>query len=217
MRKINSNIHTGNFFIKPPAGSILIWTVLFGFVLTSVFFFYIMRQRATIAAQQDTSKALNAKMYLESYADYLEKLDATRLNSLKSSGIDFDGIKGTVTDELSEINGVADAGATVSYSFNGEIFIAWNKCQDSMKGDMLLNDILYPHDTVVECPAGQQYDDVIGPIAVSDPFTIQTLNAPFYYNITPKDSSTKLVDNKWHMNLKINLDYGKKVTIERTF
>jgi hypothetical protein len=217
MKKIDSNLRAYNFFIKPPSGSILIWTVLFGFVLTSVFFFYIMRQRATITAQRDTAQTLNAKMYLESYADYVEKLDATSLNALKTSGVDFDGIKGSVTDEPSEITGVADAGATVTYGFNGEIFIAWNKCPNSMKGDLLVNDILYPHDIVTECPAGQEYDDVIGPIAVTNPFTIKTLNAPFYYSITPKDSSTRLADNKWYMSLKIDMDYGKKVTIERTF
>jgi hypothetical protein len=216
MKKNNLNHSSENTLLRLKSGSILIWTVLFGFLLTSVFFFYIMRQRAMIAVQQDTAQILNARTYLTSYADYVQKLDDTGLNTLKSSGVDFDGIKGTVTNELSEITGVADSEVPMTYKFSGAIFIAWNKCANPAKGDLLVNDILYAHGSTGGCPSSQ-YDDVVGPISVTSPFVIKTLNAPFYYKITAQDSTTKLLDNKWYMDLKIDLDYGKKVTIKRTF
>jgi hypothetical protein len=82
-----------------------------------------------------------------------------------------------------------------------------------------LNDVLYTHDSSSgsECLAtASGYDDLIGPISVTDP-KIKTLNAPFYYHITPKDSSAKLTDNKWQLDIKTDLDYGKKVEVKRAF
>jgi len=77
---------------------------------------------------------------------------------------------------------------------------------------------LYEHDSGAECATSDTgYDDVKGPVTVTSPFEIKTLNAPFHYSITAKDSSTELIDNKWYLNIKTDLDYGKKVEVERTF
>ena len=217
MKKKTRNIKTG-LFITAPMGSILIWSVLLGFLLTSVFFFFSVRQRAAITTQRDTAEIMNARTYLESYADYAEKLDADALNGLKASGIDFDGVHGTVTNESDDITGIADAGATIEYKFSGEIFIEWNKCSDNFKGSLILNNILYEHDGSAECATNNSgYDDIIGPIPVADPFEIKTLNAPFHYRITARDSLTKLIDNKWRLNIKMDLSYDKKAEIERVF
>ena len=181
-------------------GSILIWSVLLGFVLVSVFFFFSMRQRATITEQRDTAAILNARAYLESYADYLEEhsdeLDTT-----------FDDMQVSLTQQVSKIEGIVDTGSPVTYQFSGDIFVEWNKCSDNLKGDLVVNGVLYEHDegTESECaPDEEGYDDVIGPITVTDP-EIETLNAPFYYRIT----GAGLVDNKWHLDLSTELEYGK--------
>lgn len=190
-------------------GSILIWSLLLGFVLTSVFFFFGMRQRTAIAEQRDTAAILNARAYLESYADYLEK-HPDELDEI------FDDIQVSLTQQVNEIEDIADTDAPVIYYFASNIFVEWNKCSDNLKGDLLLNSVLYEHDDSPgeECDVAEEgYDDVIGPISVSDPFTIETLNAPFYFRIT----GTGLKDNKWHLDLSKELEYGKKVTVKRTF
>lgn len=212
------------FLIRSKSGSILIWSVMLGFILTSVFFFFSMRQRATIAIQQDTADILNKRQYLESYADYIQSLLLAELDKLKLSGIDYDGISGTVTNEVNEITGVADVDyqtkpISIEYNFGGNIFIEWNKCTGNLKGGLYVNEVLYEHDKVSECspPPVSGYDDLIGPITVTSPFKIKTLNAPFAYHITPKDASTHLIDNKWQLDIKSELDYGKKVEVKRYF
>ena len=201
---------------RSPKGSILIWTLMLGFVLTSVFFFFAMRQRAAIAIERDTAAILNARTYVESYAGYLENLSESDLNNIKGS-VDFDGIRGTITNEVDEIESAVDFEATATYEFSGDIYIEWNKCSNNLKGDLKLNDALYKTKGT-GCTNSKDYDDVIGPISLSGTsFDIETMNAPFKYRITEKTGASTLVDNKWHMNLKMNLGYGNKVTVKRTF
>lgn len=192
---------------KHNRGSILIWSVLLGFVLTSVFFFFGMRQRATITEQRETATILNARAYLTSYADYLEK------NSDELDMTFDDNIQVSLTRTVNEIEGVADLDSEVEYEFEGDIFVEWNKCSDNLKADLKVNDILYSHTDEEYSITDEGYDDVIGPITVSSPFTIKTLNAPFHYRIT----GTGLVDNKWHLELITELEYGKKIEVKRTF
>jgi len=191
-----------------PKGSILIWSVLLGFVLTSVFFFFGMRQRANIAIQRDTALILNSKMYLESYADYLEA-------NAQETAINFDGIKGGVTKIVNKIEGIADIGVATNYQFGAskQIFVEWNKCSDNLGGGLMVNGAVYTHDGTPDCDQAEtEYDDVIGPITVTDPI-IETANAPFYFRIT----GTDLTDNEWHLELERDLGYGKKTSISRTF
>jgi len=225
MKNFRIKQHFIGFIASSNTGSILIWSVLLGFALTSVFFFYSIRQREAIATQRDTAEILDARSYLESYADYVQKLPSDDLDNLKKDGINFDNILGTVTNEVDKITGTADIGVLVSYKFSGEIFIEWNKkviCPDGLypidqHGDLIVNDILYKHDPTKECQVEQEYDDVIGPIAVTDQFEIKTLNVPFYYEITAKDASKKLIDNKWTLDIKTTLDYGKQIEVKRSF
>ena len=165
-----------------------------------------MRQRATITEQRDTAAISNARAYLQSYADYLEEhsdeLDTT-----------FDDMQVSLTQHVSKIEDIVDAGSPVTYQFSGDIFVEWNKCSNNLKGDLVVNGVLYEHDEVTECPSDEDgYDDVIGPITVTDP-EIETLNAPFYYRIT----GASLVDNKWHLDLSTELEYGKKIGVKKTF
>lgn len=185
-----------------------------GFLLTSTFFFFGMRQRANIRVQRDTEEILNARMYMESLADYYE----SQADSLTDpTNVDFDEIiTGTVTKKVDRIEGAADVGPTgaVTYEFGGSIFVEWNKCSNNMKGDLVVNNVTYEHDEVAECNAAEEgYDDVIGPITVPDPFTVKTLNAPFYFEI----AGNNLKDNEWHLELNADLGYGRDIKTERTF
>ena len=71
-----------------------------GFLLTSVFFFFGMSQRKNIEVQRDTAAIMNARMYVNSYADYLESQSGTLTDP---TNVDFDGIIGTVTKEVESI------------------------------------------------------------------------------------------------------------------
>jgi hypothetical protein len=181
-----------------------------------------MRQRANIAVQRDTAQILNTKAYLESYADYLEKLiptlNVTEQDNLRTNPIDFDGITGTATNIVDEIIDLADFGSPKNYTFGGDIYVEWNKCPGTSKGDLYANNVLYNHDDIPAnvCAEGEVYDDIIGPITVANP-TIETLNNPFLFRITAKNFGTVLEDNDWYINLEMDLGYGNKVTVNRTF
>jgi hypothetical protein len=195
----------------------MIWTVMLGLLLTSVFFFFSMRERMMLSVQRDTAAIQNAKLLLGSYADYLEKYPTEN-----PSGVD--GVTVKLTKKMDSIESVADfgPGKQQTYDFNGSIYVEWNKCvtvsQDrkpDSTGDLLLNDVLNKHLASSTCEANEDYADVVGPISVTDTFTIKTLNTPFYFRIKPV--SGQLTDNRWHLDLTEDLDYGKKITISRTF
>lgn len=222
MRKLNlnHNPHTNwvsdrvTNWVTNRNGSILIWSVMLGFVLTSVFFFFGMRQRASIGVQRDTVEILNTKAYIESLADYWE----ANVASIPSDPYDItvDDIRFEATQKTDEIEGAVDAFADppLEYQYDGEIYVEWNKCSDELKGDLEINDAPYPHDDADECDLlDDGYDDIIGPITVNPSFTIETSNVPFSFNITGND----LVDNKWYFELSTELDYGKKITIKKEF
>lgn len=199
---------------------------MLGFILTSVFFFLAMRQRSTIQNQRDTAAILNAKAYLNSYANYLEDLTIASLTEITEYGskkINFDNsITGKVTNKPTEIVGMVDFGKDkkATYKFGGDVYIEWNKCAEEFtnyRSDIYINNTLYKHKKEGGgCTNDKNYNDVVL-VTIKDTLTIKTLNAPAYYRITAKDEKTTLVDNKWHMDLKIDLDYGKKVTINKTF
>ncbi len=170
-----------------------------------------MRQRANVRVQRDTSEILNARMYIESLADYYE----SQKDSLNETDTTFDEIAVVITKKVDRIEGTADLGASgaVTYEFGGSIFVEWNKCSNNLKGDLVVNNVIYPHDEVQECNAGEGYDDVIGPITVPDPFTIETLSAPFYFKI----AGNNLKDNKWHLELNADIGYGREIKTKRVF
>ena len=211
--------------IGSPIGRILIWSLMLGFILTSVFFFFIMRQRANIAVQRDTVKILNQKAYLESFADYVMSLDPTKkdgkaaLDKLKI--VNFDGITGTVTNESTSITGIADLGAPPTQHDMGSaknIIIEWNKCNANMNGDLYVNNTLYKSGTG-DCK-NKEYKDIAGPIKIqtgSPKISIKAGSAPFYYRLTSKSGKMALADGKWQMDLQISLVYGKTARIKKNF
>jgi hypothetical protein len=201
-------------------GSILIWTVMLGLLLTSVFFFFSMRQRMMVAVQRDTAAQQSTKMLLESYADYLQNnpQDISTFNGGKYYGIStIDGIYTKLTQKVDSIENSVDSGVgqKQDYNFTGSIYVEWNRCSDNLKGDLLVNDVLYSQ-TALPCGVNEKYDDVVGPLSVAGDFTIKAQGAPFFFRIKGA-AGTQPIDNQWHMELSKDLDYGKKVTIQRTF
>jgi len=195
-------------------GSIMIWTVMLGFVLTSVFFFFGMRQRMMVIAQRDTAEIQNAKMELESLAEYLQAHTPSSPSGLNAT---IDGIQVLLTQNADEIVSTVDIDETKTYTFSGSIFIEWDDCMNNMQATLIVNDVAYDHDLNDICLSNKPgYDDLIGPISVTNSFTIKTLNAPSFFRIKPQ-AGTTLVDNQWHMELTKELEYGKKIIVHRTF
>ena len=160
--------------------------------------------------QRDTIAILNARNYLESYADYLE-VNPSEI----STPFDTD-IEANLTREVEEIEGMVDLEQEISYTFEGGVFVEWNNCTDTLKGNLIVDSEI--HESIGGgCTSGEEYDDVAGPIAITNPFTIKTQTNPFRYRIVPEDQNTTLLDNEWHLKLTKDLDYGRVVTVERTF
>jgi hypothetical protein len=188
-------------------GTILIWTVLLGVMLTSVFFFMATRLSGMGAEQRQTIQYQNQKAYLDSYVAYL---------MAHPSEIDgkVDGINIKLTQNVTEITGILDSGKTSDpYPFAGTITVDWNLCGEDYDADITINGITYPG-TVGSCGDGEEYDDSQTGINVPPDFTITAPNAPFYYRIT---SSNPMKDNKWHLTAGIDLGYGKKIEVEKVF
>lgn len=195
-------------------GSILIWTVLLGFVMTSVFFFFSVRQRATVQIQRNTAEIVNTRSYLASYAEYL-KSNASEI----AEGTVFDGnINVHLTQSVDEILGFVDSGFSEidTYNFASDnIIIEWNRCDNPPNplGDLIVYDgPTAIHTTSNPCTINE-YADIAGPLSVANPFLIGTLNNPFFYRIT----GDNLIDEKWHLELSTTLDYGKEIRHSEVF
>jgi len=203
-------------YIKHNRGSILIWSVMIGFIMLSGFFFFSMRQISKINASSEAIEYQNQKAYFDSYIEYLKN------NPAESDHSDFNGITVEyLTHNTDEITGFLDTYEEDTYNFGGDITIYWNECSDNNKADFLLTngvvEDLKQHITVPSCPPESiGYDDDIDE-TVTNPFSIGAINAPLYYRITPNGMATQLVDEKWHLKAYMDLDYGQTFETELTF
>lgn len=205
------------------AGSILIWTLTLGVMLTTVFFFFALRLRDSATIQRDVMVHQNQKAYLNSFADYLETLDDTQLENLKGS-LNADGITGTLTNEVegtTGLTGVVDFGQEKSFDFFGDLTIEWNRCSHNLAADMVVikadtTEEVKNHDTdSPSCAAvSPGYDDTVDVTIPAAPFKLKAVNAPFEYRLT---SDSPLTSNQWHFTGRVDLGYGKKVEVERIF
>lgn len=201
-------------------GSIMIWTLLLGISLATVFFFFAQRLGANVASQRETMEYQSTKIFFESYIAYLEGLGLADLNTIKAAGdINLEGISGTVTNEVTEITGVLDAGESVTYGITGDgtekAKIEWDHCDD--QDDLEILDV-DPNIGVAEtdCPPGDiEYDNYAESIAAT--FDLEATAAPVSYRILPMTEPTVLLDNKWQIDLEMSLGFRKKLTVQRTF
>ncbi|MFH1012333.1 MAG: hypothetical protein V1760_01155 [Candidatus Peregrinibacteria bacterium] len=199
-------------------GSILIWTIALGVMLTSVFFFFGSRLRGNALSQQSLMRWQSQKAYAESYAGYLKSLNPMTLNSLASA--DFDDIKGTVSKETGAIEGFLDNGqSSPVYSIAEPVTIEWNRCDLAQEGDLLINNTEGPqyHVVAADC-AG--YDDIVTfnpatPIHMNK-VALTALSGPMHYRISTV-SGNRLNDTKYHLNLSIPLQFRKTFEVNETF
>ncbi|MFH1012172.1 MAG: hypothetical protein V1760_00270 [Candidatus Peregrinibacteria bacterium] len=206
-----------NKLAKNNKGSILIWVIALGVMLTSVFFFFGSRLRMNAQGQQGLMRWQSQKTYAESYAHYLSSLSPMILNSLASA--DFDDITGTVSKETDVIEGFLDNGqSSPVYNITEPVTIEWNRCDLEQEGDLLIREEGVPHYHAPNCSPEKKSDELteFTPDPIEKTITLQALNGPTHYRITSK-TDTKLSDNKFHLKLAIPIALGKTYKIEETF
>ena len=184
----------------------MIWTLLLGISLTTVFFFFSQRLNANVAAQRETIEHVKAEGFINSYADYVEQLDQATVE-LKEGGVGFYGIEGTLTNDFQSIGGYLDAGEeSLEYEFTDEVNIEWNLCSDNKKADLTVEDgadTTYAHPGGPSCSSSSPgYDDGVV-VMVNNPFKIKATGGPFYYRITSTSLGALLQDNVWHLDIQL--------------
>ena len=209
-------------------GSILITVLVIGTILISAYFFFATRQLAKAKAQSETMEYRNQKAYLESYIDYLTEHPQVMSNQEFDNGaiiVDF------LSNNADIIIGSLDMGGVATYDISGDkkIMLEWNKCSDNYSTDLMLVDgaiekvqkhILPPPPSTCNMNP-DDYDDRTEssptPVSIANnSFTLKTINAPFYYRITPL-GNTQLIDNQWHLKAHLVTDDNKTITVEQTF
>lgn len=203
-------------FLKETKGSLLIWSVILGFTLSSLFLVVAIRQRSTITLQRATVAEMNVENFLDSYVTYLDA--KYRNNELTGSlVINYDQVTGTVENKVTPVEDVIDFGESASYNFSGNVSIQWNDCTDPLKGHLLIRDnngdSIQTHNgnlgQVCQDP-NDRFDDRLGGITVSGPVEIHTINNPFVFEL----SGPNVIDNKWHVDVSTTVNNHK--VIERT-
>lgn len=198
-------------------GSILIWTLLLGLSLATVFFYFAQRLQQNRAAQRETMEYQNARLLMESYVGYLESLTSAELSAEYPDGtVSLEGITGTVSNEKEEVTGKLDIDEVIEYEVpNAAIVIKWNSCTGSEQGLLDVNTSPANQDTG-QCGLGDVYDDFI----LTSPVTSVELTAsgqPVSYQITNATPDETVLDNKWQLDLEFPLTVRKKISITESF
>ena len=195
-------------------GSIMIWTLLLGVSLATVFFFFSQRLNSNAEAQRETIQYQNARLFFESYVAYVQSLDETDLASLRGP-IDFQGITGTLTNEAEEVTGLLDAGQSVTYELSGDATmqakIEWDACDDEDDVEILE---VTPYDGSAEtnCAPGFDYDNYALSQTGASSFELTATGAPVGYRIIPMNPATTLYDKEWKLDLSYTVGFRKKLT-----
>lgn len=194
----------------------MIWVVMLGMMLTSVFFFTATRLSGNLLSQQDFSRQASQKRTLESYAGYLKSLDPMARESLTNA--DFDDITGTVTQSTPAIEGFVDAGDTVSIPDvpAGDLNLQWNACEFGESGDLVINNdtenIYYP---IGAC--GEGYADLTPfTLPAESVLTLTAITGPLHFRLT-STSGTMFTDTRWHLDLSIPTQFGKDIEWKEDF
>lgn len=208
-------------FSRNLKGSIMIWTLMMGVSLAVVFFFFSLRLNSSVTAQRQTMEYLNARLLTDSYEAYLENLSAAQLNSIKGP-INFHGLTGTLTNDSDQLTGVVDEDAESSpFHFGGSVKIEWNLCSKNLKADLILKsgaETTHAHHAGPSCSSSNpDYDDSIPATVVTDPFTLKSNGAPFYYRITSTVAGTPLPGPEWLISFNLPVSFRKNITVNKAF
>ncbi len=186
-------------------GSIMIWTVLLGVALTSVFFFFAIRLNMGNIVQRETIKHQNAQAFFDSYVAYL------MANPTEIIDGEYEGIKVTLTQQVEEIEGYLDAGEQVSYDVQGgNANLMWSLCGiENSQFEISTSPTITPTD----CLPGIDY---AYSAEVTGTFNILSITEPTHYILLPT-TAPSLTDNKWHLTAEMELAFMKKVRVDKVF
>ena len=190
-------------------GSILIWTVTLGLLMTTVFFYAAIRFGNLSEKQQETIEYQNTKAFFESYMDYL-KAHPSELSDT------YEGIDIVLTQTTDEITGAVESLDSKTYTGivgadDSDLKIEYNFCGESANVETT------PAYTVG--PASQpctsfDYDNyVLTTLDITDDLVLTSLDAPFHYRIT----GTDLKDEKWHLDAEMRFGFGKRLKYSEIF
>jgi len=197
-----------------PKGSILIWTVLLGVTLTTVFFFFSQRLNLNSALQRKSLEISAQKEFIKSYANYLESLDQATLLAMPKQ-IEFEGITGSLSNEISEIKGMTDVNDTLVFNVtNGQAQVEFNFCGKQEKGRAL--EITNTESLTIDECGNAAYDGLAVTKANSN-FELSSGNAPVSYRITPFDETAILESKKWRLELDLEQSGENPIRIYREF
>ena len=199
-------------------GSILIWTVLLGMVLTTVFFYFSTRLQGTSSVSRNAMEYQAGEAYLDSYLNYLQTLDFAELTTI-SSPIIFDNMTITLDNEVAEITGVIDFEETKTFEGTTglNLLVEWNMCGESENGFITTSPT--PISTpIIDCSTSDYNNKhVIAPLI--GPLTVTNKNSPTSFRIRSQNhaSGEKIDSNTWSITGKMNLGYGRKIQKNITY
>lgn len=203
-------------FTQKPSGSILVWTVALGMIMTSVFLFMAIRLSKTNGLKRETLDFLQQKAYAQSYVGYLKQLETQELEGVRDSesGIDYDGITGVLTNEVEEIKGYLDHGQSITLPIDGGRIIEWNECVQGIlkeQGELVSSPDFSSHfvDGCSDDPP-DSYDQT-GIVHGNDTFTLTSIGEPTHYRIT---SNGSFFSDQWNLNVEVKLEGGRVLRLK---
>lgn len=193
-----------------PKGSILIWTVLLSISLTTVFFFFSQRLNMSAMVQRRTIEEQNAKVFLQSYADYVQSLTFNQLVEM-AGPIEQDDLTGVLSNAVGQIKGGVDAGQSLTYFVaQGKAKVEWGFCAGDEAGRPFE---VTPSDNQKSENCSGGYDQSA---EVQNSFTLTAAQVPVSYRIIPLEGAV-LYGQTWQLELhqplaKKTLDLVKNFT-----
>ena len=202
-------------------GSILIWTLLMGISLATVFFYFSQRLNSNMAAQRETIEYQNARLYFESYVAYILSLDHATLETMRGD-IDFDNgeITGTLTNAAETLTGVLDSGDSVQFSaaFGGlgdRVKVQWDACPGIDLVELITIDGSEPVFVTGGCDA-LGYENTADTTLTS--FTLSAPGAPTSYQLTAITyPSAVLYGPEWTLQLEQSIGFRRKLVTNISF
>jgi hypothetical protein len=183
----------------------MIWIVLLGVILTSVFFFFALRLNMNALIQRQATEELNKRAFFESYVGYLME-NPSEINSQE-----FEGVTVTLTQEVEEIRGVLDVDQEIEYPIDKAVKVEWNLCSKNYKMPIEIGEDRYEHATDPSCSTSSPGYDDMQDLTVSNSLKLKAIGAPTHYRITPQSPNDTVTDNKWHLTAEMDLGRWKKV------
>jgi hypothetical protein len=206
-----------------PKGYTMLMVLFVIILMMGSFVFFSEQLKVKSEAHGKTRIEKNQMAYLESFGDFAENYaddigDEEGFRQIKN-------IRYRLSKNTPAIEGFLAGGEEVSYEFNGEILLEWNRCNDNHKADVEVEvnsgsfEIKkHNSDSGEECSSAENgYDDSIT-LNPSQTYTLRAIAAPFYYRITNADEESDglVTDNLWHLDASLPGE-DEPLTIKRIF